>query len=235
MKPSCLSLPLHNEESIIMKPLVDVHMLTMDEPEEWRQTCLKSLQTAPIELHILPGIPGGLGQARVNGYTMGNLPYVSFVDPDDIYVPEVYAKLVEKLESCPKAVLAYTNEARVDQYGKVLGYRNASYDKLRHFKEPAHVHGVIVMRRSAVEKHLLNIACLPNHADWVLTLLLAQDGCMIHLPIVGRYWRQHPHQSHDKKDSLSYKVTRQLLRQMLARTSSQIYDSRCVCKMSGFK
>ena len=65
-----------------MEPRIDVHLLTLNEPAEWRETCIASLEGAPIQLHMLPGIPGRIGEARAAGYAQGNLPLVSFVDPE---------------------------------------------------------------------------------------------------------------------------------------------------------
>jgi len=73
-----------------MEPRIDVHLLTLNEPAEWREACIASLDSAPIQLHVLQGIPGRIGEARAGGYAQGTLPLVSFVDPDDLYAASVY-------------------------------------------------------------------------------------------------------------------------------------------------
>ena len=59
-----------------MEPRIDVHLLTLNEPAEWRDACIASLEDAPIQLHVLPGIPGRIGEARAAGYAQGTLPLV---------------------------------------------------------------------------------------------------------------------------------------------------------------
>ena len=58
-------------------PRIDVHLLTLDEPQHWREECLASLAGAPIRLHLLPGIPGRVGRARAAGFARGTLPLVA--------------------------------------------------------------------------------------------------------------------------------------------------------------
>ena len=53
-----------------MEPRIDVHLLTLNEPAEWREACLASLKDAPIQLHVLPGIPGRIGEASLIGFVL---------------------------------------------------------------------------------------------------------------------------------------------------------------------
>ena len=183
-----------------MEPRIDVHLLTLNEPAEWREACIASLQGAPIQLHVLPGIPGRIGEARAAGYARGTLPLVSFVDPDDQYEASAFTQLADALDACPQAVMAYTDEALMDERGQSLAIRRLAYSRWQHAHSASHVHGLIVIRRSAVEAALKDIAELNNFAEWLLTLLVAQRGGVLYLPMVGRHWRQHPQQSHRSSD-----------------------------------
>lgn len=178
------------------QPRIDVHLLTLDEPAAWREACLASLAGALIRLHVLPGIPGRIGEARAAGYARGTLPLVSFVDPDDRYEAGAFAHLADALDACPSAVLAYTDEALIDEQGRPVGVRRLAYSAFQHAHSASHVHGLIVMRRSAVEPVLTRIADLDAGAEWLLTRLVARQGSVLHLPLVGRHWRQHPNQHH---------------------------------------
>ena len=179
-----------------MEPRIDVHLLTLNEPAEWREACIASLDAAPIQLHVLPGVQGAVGQARAQGFAQGHLPLVSFADPDDLYEASAFTELANALDACPGAVLAYTDEALIDANGQSLGVRRIAYSRWQHTMSPSHVHGLIVMRRAAVEAVLSEITAIANYADWYLTLLVAKQGGCLHLPIVGRHWRQHPQQTH---------------------------------------
>ena len=192
-----------------MKPRIDVHLLTLNEPAEWRETCIASLEGAPIQLHVLPGIPGRIGEARAAGYAQGTLPLVSFVDPDDLYEASAFAQLADALDACPQAVMAYTDEALTDEAGRDIAVRRLAYSRWQHTNSASHVHGLIVMRRSAVESVIKETTDIHNFADWMLTLLVAKICGVLHLPIVGRHWRQHPQQSHRTGDPDAVRRIRQ--------------------------
>jgi hypothetical protein len=177
-------------------PRIDAHMLTLDEPAEWRAACIESLAGAPIRLHVLAGIAGRLGQGRAAGFACGDAPFVCWVDPDDLYEAGAFAQLADALDACPQAVLAYTDEALMDEAGCPLGLRRLAYSAFQHAHSASHVHGLIVMRRDDVAA----VAGLVHQQDptpeWTLTRMLARRGGVIHVPVIGRHWRQHPGQFH---------------------------------------
>lgn len=192
-----------------MEARIDVHLLTLSEPAEWRDACIVSLEGAPIQLHVLPGIPGRIGEARAAGYAQGTLPLVSFVDPDDLYEANAFTQLADALDACPQAVMAYTDEALTDESGQDIAVRRLAYSRWQHAHKGSSVHGLIVMRRSAVEAVLKGTTDINNFADWLLTLLVAKRGGVLYLSIVGRHWRQHPHQSHRTGDPEAIRRIRQ--------------------------
>lgn len=196
-----------------MEARIDVHLLTLSEPAEWRDACTASIEGAPIQLHVLPGIPGRIGEARAAGYAQGTLPLVSFVDPDDLYEPSAFTQLADALDACPQAVMAYTDEALTDEAGRDIAVRRLAYSRWQHANSASHVHGLIVMRRSAVEVALAETTDINNLADWLLTLLVARRGGVLYLPIVGRHWRQHPQQSHRTGDPGAVRRIRQTIGQ----------------------
>jgi hypothetical protein len=196
-----------------MELRIDVHLLTLNEPAEWREACIASLEGAPIQLHVLPGIPGRIGEARAAGYARGTLPLVSFVDPDDVYEASAFTHLADALEACPQAVMAYTDEALMDEQGRDVGVRRLAYSAFQHAHSASHVHGLIVMRRAAVETVLAATTDIHPMADWLLTRLVAQRGRVLHLPAVGRHWRQHPRQVHRTADLSVIQRIRQTIRQ----------------------
>lgn len=183
-----------------MEARIDVHLLAFNESAEWREACIASIQGAPIQLHIMPGIPGRIGEARAAGYAQGALPLVSYVDPDDRYEASAFSALADALDACPRAVMAYTDEALTDEYGQDIAVRRLAYSRWQHAHRASHVHGLIVMRRSAVDAVIEETTELNSLADWMLTLLVARRGGVLHLPIVGRHWRQHPQQGHRIRD-----------------------------------
>ena len=134
---------------------------------------------------------------------------MSFVDPDDLYEASAFTQLADALDACPQAVMAYTDEALTDENGQDIAVRRLAYSRWQHANSASHVHGLIVMRRSAVEAALKETTDLNNFADWLLTLLVAKRGGVLYLPIVGRHWRQHPQQSHRTGDPEAVRRIRQ--------------------------
>lgn len=118
------------------------------------------------------------------------------VDPDDRYEAHAFAHLADALDACPSAVLAYTDETLMDEQGRDTSVRRLAYSTFQHAHSASHVHGLIVMRRSAVEPVLPRITDLDAGAEWRLTRLVAKQGSVLHLPLVGRHWRQDPNQHH---------------------------------------
>lgn len=179
--------------------MVDVHILTMgDNRGAWLRECLDSLQSEPVSIHLRPGIPGDTAAARTAAFKAGVNPYVAFVDPDDVIVPGIFAKLVGLLESEPIAVAAYSDETLMDANGDFIGfgwsidpkpYIMAGYDLRCHEVGGRYIHHLRVMRRSVVER------CLPlktkRMPEPVLMRDLAKLGPILHLAEVGYRWRIH--------------------------------------------
>ena len=83
-------------------------------------------------MHVLPGIPDRIGEARAAGYAQGTLPLVSFVDPDDLYEASAFTQLADALDACPQAVMAYTDEALTDENGHDIAVRRLAYSRWQH-------------------------------------------------------------------------------------------------------
>jgi hypothetical protein len=91
--------------------------------------------------------------------------------------------------------------------------RRLAYSAFQHAHSASHVHGLIVMRRAVVEAVLAATTDIHPMADWLLTRLVAQSGGVLHLPIVGRHWRQHPRQVHRTADPAVVRRIRQTIDQ----------------------
>lgn len=177
------------------EPRIDVHLLTLDERDDWRAACIASLADAPIRLHVLPGLRDRLGEARAAGFRAGVLPLVSFVDPDDTYNPHAFAALADALDADTMLGMVYGHEVRTDAEGMQIGLNDACYSRADHAIKPQHVHGLMVFRRAAVlpHLHLLDGDPVP---EWTLSRLVAAARGISRVPVVSRYWRQHPDQYH---------------------------------------
>lgn len=94
-----------------MKYDLDVHVLSMDYTNKvWFAECLDSIYVAMestsllVSLHILPGVVGHLGQARKNGYALGEADYVTSVDDDDFIDANAFHLLEQGISQRVEAI-----------------------------------------------------------------------------------------------------------------------------------
>ena len=190
---------------------IDCHVLTMPgDNKHWAQQLREDLETEPVHQHWLPGIAGQFGAARAAGYECGTAPFVSFADPDDRIVGGTFAALLAALQDHPGAPYAWAGEQRVAADLSPMGPPTIwpdGYDQRRHRNHPTYCHGVVLIRRAALVPAMGLLRQCGMGADGVLLTHLArpyeplpQAQRPVHLPIVGRLWRQHPgayHLSHN--------------------------------------
>lgn len=74
--------------------MLDLHVLVTHRlPAGWLEQCLDSVFAAaraapyPVQVHLVPEREGDLWGARLDGYSRGGFPYVTYVDADDWLEP----------------------------------------------------------------------------------------------------------------------------------------------------
>lgn len=198
-----------------IQPRIDVHMLRAGgrwhERLDWYQECMESIRPAIeagiICLHQIQGYPGHVGRGRAIGFTHGNAPYASFVDPDDIYNPDVFAICADYLDAHPQVGMVYTGEHMLRNDGK-LYIRRTPMNIRRVLAEPAYTHGVKVYRREAILPHL-GVLRVWTRAELELTRALVNAGSQVaYIDVWGRRWRQHEGQAHRKEQRVRKPPTR---------------------------
>lgn len=185
------------------RSLIDCHILTLPRfPAQWVTDMRADLDAEPVNQHWLPGIDGDLGASRAAGFAAGGAPFVSSQDPDDRLIPGTYAALRQALEDTPGAPFAWAGEKLVlDDLTAVSMPLNVwphGYSPLSHVKRGDHVHGVKLYRRELVEPLLNGVRDAGLCCEFYLDMALAKPwdtsaSRPVHIPIVGRLWRQHGH------------------------------------------
>lgn len=175
-------------------------MLRHMEPRAWYMECMDSLRPAIesgiICLHQIQGYPGQVGRGRALGFMQGEAPYVSHVDPDDIYNPDIFAAEADYLDEHPIADMVYSDEYILYGDGSTK-LRRTPMDITQVLKSPGYAHGVRVYRRGAIMPHLDTLRAAPRYAEWALVRAMVQAGSRIaHTPVWGRQWRMHGGQTH---------------------------------------
>lgn len=187
---------------------IDCHVLTLpgDNPA-WRDELRRDLDAEPVHQHWLPGIAGELGRARAAGLEAGVAPFVSWADPDDRIIRGTYNRLLECLQAHPHSPFAWAGEQRVDEDLAPVGLPSVwpeGYNQGRHRNNIfGFCHGVVLIRRRALASAMAMLRRCGNGAEGILLARLAAIGAPaasgrqpVHVPVVGRLWRQHAGQYH---------------------------------------
>ena len=188
--------------------LIDCHVLTIPGCNQgWADELRADLDAQPVNQHWLPGIVGHAGRAREAGFGLGTAPFVAFADPDDRILPGTFDALLAAMLDNPGAPFAWAGEQRVDDELKPIGSPTIwpqGYDQRIHRNHiEGYCHGVQLIRRSAIGSALATIRACPVGPEGVFLAHVADVGAPmpawrkpVHLPVVGRLWRQHPGASH---------------------------------------
>ena len=96
-----------------MSALLDVLITVSSEtPKAFVDQCKESVAAAvnqapySVNTIIVPGVPGHVGSAMMNGLKLSTAPYVCWVDDDDWVQPRAFAILAPALRKTPVAVCA---------------------------------------------------------------------------------------------------------------------------------
>jgi hypothetical protein len=183
--------------------LIDCHVLTLPRfPAQWVDEMRGDLDAEPVNQHWLPGIDGRLGEARAAGYALGCAPFVSSADPDDRITPGTFAALQQALQDNPCAPFAWAGEQLVWEDLRELPprFRHVwrGYSPMSHVYSGVHVHGVKLYRRALVMPLLDQMRQAGPCCEFLLDLAIIKphtkpprSSWPVHVPIVGRLWRQH--------------------------------------------
>jgi hypothetical protein len=180
-----------------MDSRIDAYMLITDEPANWVAAAVASISHPGIRLQIVKtskAIPVGEDWTRCIVQVGSDL--ITFVDPDNLYDPEAFMVLADALDAQPRAVLGYTDEVITNEDGGPLGIRRHAYNRVIHHQRADHVHSCVTYRRHAALNVIDALSGITRYPDWALSLSLTQTGQVLHLPLLGRQWRQHPGQAH---------------------------------------
>lgn len=193
---------------------IDCHILTLDRFDPiWIDECRLDLSHQPVNQHWLPGIEGNLAEARALGFSKGSQPYVSSVDPDNRILGGTFDALLDALIQNPKAPFAWAGEQLVDGNLKRWPIKPNvwpdGYHPTLHIAHGRHVHGVKLFRRQLIEPLLPEMSSAGQACEFFLDFALSKpwtnppkDQWPVHVPMVGRLWRQH-----DNNGSLFFRQT----------------------------
>lgn len=175
----------------------DLHVIVCDYcRQDWLDELLADLKDQPVNLHFPDCVEANVGASRAAGFAMGTAEFVSFADPDDRILPGAVDACIAALDADPELGVAFTGEQIVTALLDPAKHpATQPYDRRSHRYSPAHVHGLIVMRRALVEPWLDQLAAYRVVPEWFLTLAISQSSNLARVPMIGRLWRFHDKQA----------------------------------------
>jgi len=122
----------------------------------------------------------GLSAARNTGIRSSTAPYLSFLDSDDMFLPEKLALLLDALEQQPELGMVAGQAIPVDEnnqrVGKIMDTPLPQQPERLLLGNPLHV-GSVLLRRSWQEQAGFFDESLRSYEDWDMWLRLSVLGC----------------------------------------------------------
>lgn len=168
--------------------MIDVHILTLpSDRQDWFEICIASLKEQPITLHVLSGTKGHIGKGRYHGFSFGQQPYVSFVDPDDLVTRNGFKDCLELLNKQPMLDGAYTAEDQCYKDNKgVWRVKKAKPE------QGSPVHHLLVLKRSLVEQYASDLLFEAQYPETRMLQHMKSDGVNLgYTQSVGYVWRRY--------------------------------------------
>jgi glycosyltransferase involved in cell wall biosynthesis len=131
-------------------------------------------------LHYVYQENRGLSAARNTGIRHSTAPHLSFLDSDDMFLPEKLTLLLATLEQSPDLGLVAGQAVPVDEYGsrvgKIMDTPLPEQVERLLLGNPLHV-GSVLVRRSWQEQAGFFDESLRSYEDWDMWLRLGYLGC----------------------------------------------------------
>ena len=165
-----------------------------NENQAWFDQCLASLKGEPVNIHLVDAVPGNLGRMRLDGFSRGTSPWVTYVDPDDYITPGAFHRALPHLISGVSAY--YTNHAIVDEKGNRKGPWFHNMSKQLDFTQVKQMHHIVIYNREIIAPvvHLLDGSQSGELEP--LNLHAVRSGRVIGTPREEYSWRIHPEGVH---------------------------------------
>lgn len=179
--------------------MIDVHVITLPTTNrQWLEHCLDSLADEPVTVHMVDGVVGNIGVGRSRGFSMGDHPYVSFVDPDDWVLEGCFEACIQALLENPDAGMAYTREVLADSEGNIHSERPKEWYEpyIGSKEETEKAHHLTVYNRSAIHPFLPRFSGYPYTPElFSKTYVWLRHG-FVFVDRIGYVWRKHSSNSH---------------------------------------
>lgn len=166
--------------------MLDCHVLTLPQRGAVFSRCFESLSSRRARVWPVTGVEGHIGQGRYAGFAMGDAPFVTYVDDDDMVQPGLLDALVDVLRQHPDAALLHVGNRSVASDARVPGGRVGVLDIARRRPSPRLADHMNVFRRDLLQPHLRQYLDFPRGGDSAVlqayVTSLAHPHYMLHCP-----------------------------------------------------
>jgi hypothetical protein len=187
MRTVSIVIPAYNQghylgaaiESALAQTHADVEVVVVDDGSTDDTRTVAARYTDP-RVRYVHQQNRGLAAARNTGIREATGAYLTFLDSDDLFLPEKVAVLLAAMDARPELGFAAGQAVLIDEHGQRLGETfedgppAAPTDWL--LGNPLHV-GSVLLRREWQSRVGLFDETLRSYEDWDLWLRLAQAGC----------------------------------------------------------
>jgi glycosyltransferase involved in cell wall biosynthesis len=183
-------------QSVLRQSLVDLEVIIIDDGST-DQTFSVLTQIQDSRLSVIHFLNAGVAASRNRGIQRANGKYISFLDADDLWMPDKLKDQYESLSSHPESAVAYSWVNYVDSQYKFLHsgwhiqHSGDVYEELfcRNFIENG---SNILVRKQAVETIGNFDADTSPSEDWDFYLRLAEKFSFVCVPKVQVLYRVTP-------------------------------------------
>lgn len=178
--------------------MIDLHILhhpPSTRPEWWR-VCLESAKAAEaaglVTLHVVDAQGDNIGASRAEAFERGHHPFVSYLDDDDILVPQGIPYLLAALAQYPEVCGVYSDRQQIDAEGNILfTLPRGDWSAVNQLCGQDFPHMLAVYRREALIPHLDAMATSKTYCEFISSALSTQFGPWRHVPVLAYQRREN--------------------------------------------
>ncbi len=181
-------------ESCLNQSYTHIEVIVVDDgsTDNTREVAL-SFKSPKVKYIYKPN--GGLSSARNAGIRAASGEYLSFLDSDDIFLPEKISLLMDKFVTNPLLGFVAGHALLIDQRGRIIPkkFETALPTPIQNllFGNPFHV-GSVMIKKKWQEKIGYFDETLRSYEDWDFWLRLAIAGCIMDvIPVPVSEYRFH--------------------------------------------
>ena len=138
--------------------MLDVHIIRrLDYNPKVLRRCMDSVASKKANINVVQGVDGHIGWSRIKGYAVGNAPFVTYVDDDDMVTPGLLDALSSALEEHPDMSFLHVKCRAVSRHAPIRPPLQNLDLRITHIKQGGHITDHLAVFRRDRLAPLLNM------------------------------------------------------------------------------